>query len=74
MGEDSFAIGLGFCEERPGDPCSESVWDADSSALFRDGRISVTPLTSDRTYGAKIPHPATLQKIRRHVEDAAPRR
>ncbi|MDD9376302.1 5'/3'-nucleotidase SurE [Streptomyces sp. ZAF1911] len=74
VGADSFAIGLGFCGDRPGDPCSETVADADSAALFRDGRISVTPLTSDRTYGAKTPDPRTLRKIHRYVENDAPRR
>ncbi|MGW6613368.1 5'/3'-nucleotidase SurE [Streptomyces erythrochromogenes] len=74
VGADSFAIGLGFCEEAPGDPCAETVADADSAALFRDGRISVTPLTSDRTYGVKTPHAHTLRKVRSYVENDAPRR
>ncbi|MFH8623611.1 5'/3'-nucleotidase SurE [Streptomyces vietnamensis] len=72
-GEDSFAIGLGFCEETPGDPCTETVEDADSTALFRDGRIAVAPVTADRTYGVKEPHPETLRGIRRYVEHDAPR-
>ncbi|MGW6708851.1 5'/3'-nucleotidase SurE [Streptomyces sp. NPDC054956] len=74
VGEDSFAIGLGVCEERPGDACAETVADADSSALFRDGRISVAPVTSDRTFGARTPHPETLRKVRHYVENDAPRR
>lgn len=71
-GEDSFAIGLGVCEETPGEPCTETVKDADSMALFRDGRISVTPVTSDRTYGVQEPNPKALRKIRQYVEHDAP--
>ncbi|MFI1712300.1 5'/3'-nucleotidase SurE [Streptomyces litmocidini] len=72
-GDDSFEIGLGFCEETPGEPCTETVKDADSAALFRDGRIAIAPVTADRTYGAKEPRPETLWKIRRYVEHDAPR-
>ncbi|MFF8376095.1 5'/3'-nucleotidase SurE [Streptomyces sp. NPDC015661] len=72
-GDDSFEIGLGFCEETPGEPCTETVKDADSAALFRDGRIAIAPVTADRTYGAKEAHPETLRKIRRYVEHDAPR-
>ncbi|MEU8530717.1 5'/3'-nucleotidase SurE [Streptomyces sp. NPDC048629] len=71
-GEDSFAIGLGVCEEKPGDPCTETARDADSTALFRDGRISVTPVTRDRTYGAHEPNTKTLRKLRQYVEHDAP--
>ncbi|MFD0076186.1 5'/3'-nucleotidase SurE [Streptomyces sp. NPDC127166] len=73
-GENSFAIGLGLCEETPGDPCTETVKDADSTALFRDGRIAVAPVTADRTYGVREAHPETLRKIRAYVEHAVPRR
>ncbi|WP_157870036.1 MULTISPECIES: 5'/3'-nucleotidase SurE [unclassified Streptomyces] len=74
VGEDSFAIDLGICEEVPGEACTETRADADSTALFRDGRISVTPVTADRTYGAKAANPATLRKVRTYVEHGAPRR
>ncbi|MEF9887158.1 hypothetical protein [Streptomyces sp. P9-A4] len=74
VGEDSFAIGLGPCEEVPGEQCTETRADSDSTALFRDGRISVTPVTADRTYGVKAPNPATLRKLRTYVEHEAPRR
>ncbi|WP_225804410.1 5'/3'-nucleotidase SurE [Streptomyces sp. NK15101] len=73
-GGNSFRIGLGLCEEAPGDPCTETVRDADSTALLRDGRIAVAPVTADRTYGVREPHPETLRKIRRYVEHDAPRR
>ncbi|MFF2409498.1 5'/3'-nucleotidase SurE [Streptomyces sp. NPDC058092] len=73
VGEDSFAIALGFCEELPGDPCTETVKDADATALLRDGRIAVAPVTADRTYGVRKPHPETLRKIRHYVEHDAPR-
>ncbi|SEB73359.1 5'/3'-nucleotidase SurE [Streptomyces sp. TLI_105] len=73
-GGNSFRIGLGLCGEAPGDPCTETVKDADSTALLRDGRIAVAPVTADRTYGVREPHPETLRKIRRYVEHDAPRR
>ncbi|MFE5094841.1 hypothetical protein ACFRCI_31935 [Streptomyces sp. NPDC056638] len=73
VGEDSFAIALGFCEELPGDPCTETVKDADATALLRDGRIAVAPVAADRTDGVREPHPGTLRKIRHYVEHDAPR-
>ncbi|MEU0403114.1 5'/3'-nucleotidase SurE [Streptomyces sp. NPDC006197] len=73
-GGNSFRIALGLCEEAPGDPCTETLKDADSTALLRDGRIAVAPVTADRTYGVREPHPETLWKIRRYVEHDAPRR
>lgn len=72
-GEDSFEIGLGVCEETPGDPCAETAEDADSTALFRDGRIAVAPITADRTYGAPAGARRELKAIERYVEHEAPR-
>ncbi|MFH8841325.1 5'/3'-nucleotidase SurE [Streptomyces sp. NPDC017868] len=72
-GEDSFEIGLGFCEETPGDPCTETARNADSTALLRDGRIAVAPITADRTYGVPVGARRELKAIERYVEHEAPR-
>ncbi|MCZ0981271.1 5'/3'-nucleotidase SurE [Streptomyces diastatochromogenes] len=72
-GEDSFEIGLGVCEETPGDPCTETAEDADSTALLRDGRIAVAPITADRTYGVPVGARRELKAIERYVEREAPR-
>ncbi|MFE7111656.1 5'/3'-nucleotidase SurE [Streptomyces sp. NPDC057575] len=72
-GESSFGIGRGFCEERPGDPCTGTVRNADAEARYGEHRISVAPVTADRTYGAKPPNPGTLRKTRHYVEHEAPR-
>jgi 5'-nucleotidase len=72
-GGDSFDITLGFCEENPGDDCTETVPDADSTALLRDGHISVTPVTADRTFGARTAIGKELNRLRHFVEHEAPR-
>ncbi|MER6501304.1 5'/3'-nucleotidase SurE [Streptomyces sp. NPDC001455] len=72
-GENSFDIGFGVCEERPGDPCAETSENTDAEALYGEHRVSVAPVTADRTYGVKTPRPVTLRKIRHYVEHEAPR-
>ncbi|MFD8481788.1 5'/3'-nucleotidase SurE [Kitasatospora sp. NPDC059673] len=68
----AYTIGLGWCEHRPGDRCTETVPDADATALLRDNRISVTPVTPDRTYGARPADPAELNRVRHYVEHQGP--
>lgn len=72
-GTDSFAITLGECEHRPGDACTETVPDADATALLRDGHVSVTPVTADRTYGVRTADPQELNRLRHYIEHDAPR-
>ncbi|MFF0472780.1 5'/3'-nucleotidase SurE [Streptomyces sp. NPDC004284] len=72
-GRDSFGIGLGICEENPGDPCTETTGNADSTALLREGRIAVAPITADRTYGVPVGARRELKAIERYVEHEAPR-
>ncbi|MGW3074759.1 5'/3'-nucleotidase SurE [Kitasatospora sp. NPDC001132] len=72
-GADSFAITLGLCEHGPGDACTETVPDADALALLRDGRISVTPVTPDRTYGVRTADPQELNRLRHYIDHEAPR-
>ncbi|AUY52985.1 5'/3'-nucleotidase SurE [Streptomyces sp. CB01881] len=70
---DSFDIALGVCADRPGDACTETLPDADSTALLRDGRISVTPVTADRTYGVRGGGGKELKRLQYFVEHEAPR-
>lgn len=72
-GESSFGIGLGFCKERPADPCTETVRNADAEALYGEHRIFVAPVTADRTWGEKPPNPGISRKTRHYVEHEAPR-
>ncbi|MEV7237016.1 hypothetical protein AB0N06_24555 [Streptomyces sp. NPDC051020] len=72
-GGDSFDITLGFCEENPGDDRTETVPDVDSTALLRDGHISVTPVTADRTFGAQTGIGKELNRLRHFAEHEAPR-
>lgn len=72
-GADSFAITLGVCEHRPGDACTETVPDADALALLRDGRISVTPVTPDRTHGVRVADRQELNRLRQYIDHEAPR-
>ncbi|MFD8595262.1 5'/3'-nucleotidase SurE [Kitasatospora sp. NPDC059646] len=72
-GADSFAVTLGLCEHLPGDPCTETDPDADALALLRDGRISVTPVTPDRTYGVRTADPQELNRLRHYIDHEAPR-
>lgn len=72
-GSDTFDIGYGFCEHRPGDACTETVPDADATALLRDGHISVAPVTTDRTYGVRSTDRHRLNQVRTYVEHDGPR-
>ncbi|MFD4657099.1 5'/3'-nucleotidase SurE [Kitasatospora sp. NPDC058444] len=72
-GADGFAITLGACEHRPGDSCTETVANADATALLRDGHISVTPVTPDRTYGVRTADAQELNRLRHYIEHDAPR-
>ncbi|MET8542028.1 5'/3'-nucleotidase SurE [Kitasatospora sp. NPDC004799] len=73
VGADGFAITLEVCEHRPGEACTETVRDADALALLRDGRVSVTPVTPDRTYGVRTADPQELNRLRHYIEQEAPR-
>ncbi|MFE7525902.1 hypothetical protein ACFU7Y_09265 [Kitasatospora sp. NPDC057542] len=73
VGADSSAIVLGVCEHRSGDACTETVPDADATALLRDGHISVTPVTADRTYGVRTVDPQEFNRLRHYIEHDAPR-
>ncbi|MFE4635756.1 5'/3'-nucleotidase SurE [Streptomyces sp. NPDC056773] len=73
-GGDSFEIALGDCESaQPGSAeCREDRPDADSTAA-RGGAVSITPVTSDRTYGTAIDGKKELKKTERYVKKSAPR-
>ncbi|MFF2507757.1 5'/3'-nucleotidase SurE [Streptomyces sp. NPDC058067] len=72
-GTGTFDIGYGFCEHRPGDACTEKVTDADATAVLRDGHISVTPVTADRTYGVRAVDRRGLNQVRDYIEHDGPR-
>ena len=72
---DTFDIVFGVCADKPGDPCTETVRPADSTALL-SGHVAVAPVTADRTYGATVDGVAgrrNLLKLKRYVEQDAPR-
>ncbi|MFI7384015.1 5'/3'-nucleotidase SurE [Streptomyces sp. NPDC049813] len=68
----TFDITFGICANRPGDPCTETVRPADSTALL-GGHIAVAPVTADRTYGAPADARKELRALKHYVERAAPR-
>ncbi|MGC0329744.1 5'-nucleotidase [Streptomyces sp. SAI-170] len=70
---DSYDITLGVCPDRPGDPCTETVRDADSTALLKRGHITVAPITADRTYGARTDGARDLARLKHYVTHDAPR-
>ncbi|MFE2283810.1 5'/3'-nucleotidase SurE [Streptomyces sp. NPDC059443] len=67
-----FTIALGDCESAsPGSAeCVEGRPDADSTAAL-GGAISVTPVTSDRTYGTPIDGKKELRQTEQYVESPA---
>ncbi|MFB7993284.1 5'/3'-nucleotidase SurE [Streptomyces sp. NPDC056002] len=69
---DTFDIVPGVCADRPGDPCTETVRRADSTALL-SGHVAVAPVTADRTYGATVDDGKNLRKLQHYVEHDAPR-
>lgn len=71
---DSFTIALSDCESaKPGSPeCVEGRPDADSTAAL-GGAISVTPITSDRTYGTAVEARKELKRTEQYVKKYAPR-
>jgi 5'-nucleotidase len=74
-GGDTYDITLGVCDDKPGSPCTETVPDADSTALLQQGHITVAPVTADRTYGVRTGGAGAreLAALRRYVEHEAPR-
>ncbi|GAA2490419.1 5'/3'-nucleotidase SurE [Streptomyces gobitricini] len=72
-GSDSYDITMGVCADRPGDRCTETVKDADSTALLGRGHIAVAPVTADRTYGARADATRELAGVRHYITHDAPR-
>ncbi|WP_156760220.1 5'/3'-nucleotidase SurE [Microbacterium karelineae] len=66
----SYQISLGACVDSH--HCVEERDDADITAMIGENRISVTPLTWDRTYGYRIDGQRELAKVRTFVEQSAP--
>ncbi|MGW2396217.1 5'/3'-nucleotidase SurE [Kitasatospora sp. NPDC001664] len=69
----SYDITYGRCSDLPGDPCTETRPDADSTALLRDNRVSLTPVTPDRTLSAHLTATQDLLRLRHFVDRQAPR-
>lgn len=67
----SFRIVLTGCVDSP--LCEEERADADLTAVMHESRISVTPLTWDRTYGYPVEGQRELSKVQKFVERDAPR-
>lgn len=67
----SFRIALSGCVDSP--QCEEERDDADITATSDENRISVSPLTWDRTYGYRVDGQRELAKVRTFVEHDAPR-
>lgn len=72
-GADSYDITLGMCADRPGDRCTETVRNADSTALLKRGHIAVAPVTADRTYGVRTDGARELNRLKHYVSHNAPR-
>ncbi|MFF3349660.1 5'/3'-nucleotidase SurE [Streptomyces sp. NPDC002779] len=72
-GGDSYDITFGVCPNRPGDPCTETVKDADSTAMLGRGHIAVAPVTADRTYGVRAGATSELARLKHYVTHDAPR-
>ncbi|RKS10812.1 5'-nucleotidase [Nocardiopsis sp. Huas11] len=61
-GEDAYELGLRVCEPDAPGCVPENREDADSTALLGDGAVSVSALTSDRTY-ASGEDPADVERL-----------
>jgi 5'-nucleotidase len=72
-GADSYDITFGVCPDRPGDPCTETVPNADSTALLKRGHIAVAPVTADRAYGVRTDDDGKLDRLKHYVTHDAPR-
>jgi 5'-nucleotidase len=74
-GGDLFDIVPGVCDNAPTSDCTETVENADSTALLDQGRIAVAPVTADRTYGVRTGGAGQreLARLKRYVEHEAPR-
>ncbi|ORT57079.1 5'/3'-nucleotidase SurE [Streptomyces sp. CB03238] len=72
-GGDTYDITMGVCANRPGDRCTETVKDADSTALLGRGHIAVAPVTADRTYGVRADATRELARVKHYVTNDAPR-
>ncbi|MFE0703997.1 5'/3'-nucleotidase SurE [Streptomyces sp. NPDC058872] len=72
---DLFDITFGICDNEPASDCTETVRDADSTALLGRGHITVAPVTADRTYGARTNGAGQhdLARLKEYVEHHAPR-
>ncbi|MER5946566.1 5'/3'-nucleotidase SurE [Streptomyces sp. NPDC001904] len=72
---DLFDIVPGVCDNAPTSDCTETVSNADSTALLDRGHISVAPVTADRTYGIRTSGAGhrELARLERYVEHEAPR-
>ncbi|MGW0902865.1 5'/3'-nucleotidase SurE [Streptomyces sp. NPDC002853] len=72
-GADSYGIAMGVCRNGADDPCTETVKDADSTALLEEGHITVAPVTADRTYGVTVGGRKKLAELKHYVTHDAPR-
>lgn len=75
QGGDLYDITFGLCDNKPESECTETVRDADSTALFERGHITVAPVTADRTYGVRTSGAGQreLARVKWYVEHRAPR-
>ncbi|MYT73499.1 MULTISPECIES: 5'/3'-nucleotidase SurE [unclassified Streptomyces] len=74
-GGDLFDIVPGVCDDKPASDCTETVENADSTALLDQGHIAVAPITADRTYGVRADGAGQreLARLKWYVEHEAPR-
>ncbi|MEV7405601.1 5'/3'-nucleotidase SurE [Streptomyces sp. NPDC091267] len=72
-GTDSYDITFGVCGNHPGDRCTETRRNADSTGLLQQGHITVSPVTADRTYGVGTGDTRELNRLKHYVTHDAPR-
>ncbi|MFB8037274.1 5'/3'-nucleotidase SurE [Streptomyces sp. NPDC056004] len=74
-GGDLFDIVPGVCDNEPASDCTETVGNADSTALLGQGRIAIAPVTADRAYGVRTSGAGQrdLARLKWYVEHEAPR-
>ncbi|MHC0432974.1 5'/3'-nucleotidase SurE [Streptomyces sp. O3] len=70
-----YDITFGICDHKPTSDCTETVRNADSTALLDRGHITVAPVTADRTYGVRTSGAGRrdLARLQWYVEHRAPR-
>jgi 5'-nucleotidase len=66
----SYKIVLVGCQGLP--DCVETRKDADAPYVFKDNRITVTPINADRTYGQHIDGAQDLAKLKHFIKHDAP--